>query len=262
MRPNQMADAHSEAPVVAVESIAAIDHAEAMKLTAAENDKFLELITGLSSTQWQTPTECPRWTVKSMVAHVTGSARSQASIPEFVRQVYSGRKLMDSINGQYWWDGMNEVQVVEREDSSADQLVEEWSVASKAALKARTTMPRPIARLPLLNLPDPVGRQPISYLFDMGFTRDVWMHRVDIAFATDQPPAFDGVHDARIMADIVAEWSTTHCEAFDLTITGPAGGRFTSGAGGEVLEVEPVEFLRTLTGRAEGAGILRHPLPL
>ncbi|MFA7266522.1 MAG: maleylpyruvate isomerase family mycothiol-dependent enzyme [Candidatus Nanopelagicales bacterium] len=252
----------SEAPTTAVESIAAIDHTEAMELTAAENAKFAELLGELSTSQWETPTECPRWSVKSMVSHVAGSARSQASIPEFVRQVYSGRKLMDSINGQFWWDGMNELQVNEREALSPDQLIEEWSVASAAALKSRTTMPRLVARLPLLNLPDPVGRQPIGYLFDMGFTRDVWMHRVDIAFAIDEEPSFDAVHDARIMADIVAEWGATHGEAFDLTITGPAGGRFTSGIGGTVLELEPVEFLRTLTGRTQGTGILRHPLPL
>lgn len=245
-----------------VDEIAAIGHDEAMELTAVENSKFSELIAGLSSQQWQTPTECPRWSVKSMVSHVTGSAKSQASIPEFARQVYSGRKLMDSINGEFWWDGMNELQVNEREQHTTTQLIDEWSSASNAALKSRKGMPRAIARLPLLNLPDPVGRKPLGYLFDMGFTRDVWMHRVDIAFAIGQKPAFDADHDARIMADIVAEWSATHGEDFDLTITGPAGGRFTSGNGGEELEVEPVDFLRALTTRTQGSGILRHPLPL
>ncbi len=56
----------------------------------------------------------------------------------------------------------------------------EWDVLSDKALRARTKMPRLIARLPLLNLPAPVGRQPLSYLFDVGFTRDVWMHRIDL----------------------------------------------------------------------------------
>ena len=51
-------------------------------------------------------------------------------------------------------------------------------LAAKACGPGRA-MPRPIARLPLLNLPAPVGRQPLAYLFDIGFTRDVWMHRVD-----------------------------------------------------------------------------------
>lgn len=41
----------------------------------------------------------------------------------------------------------------------------------------RTKRPRPIVALPLLELPAPVGRQKIRSLFDMGFTRDVWMHR-------------------------------------------------------------------------------------
>ena len=97
------------------------------------------------------------------------------------------------------------------------------------AVRARTKLPRPIARLPLLNLPAPVGRQPVAYLFDVGFTRDVWMHRIDIAHATGIPLDVDAAHDGRIVADIVAEWAGTHGEPFTLDLTGPAGGTFVAG---------------------------------
>jgi hypothetical protein len=107
-----------------------------------------------------------------------------------------------------------------------------------------------------------IGWQPIAYLFDMGFTRDVWMHRIDIARAAGVQPELTAHHDGRIVADIVAEWSRRHGQAYALTLTGPAGGEFRAGAGGEPQTVDAVEFVRILSGRAEGTGVLRHKLPL
>ena len=114
------------------------------------------------------------------------------------------------IGGQYWWDGMNQLQIRERAGLSTGQLITEWDAASARALRARARLPRPIARLPLLNLPAPVGRQPLSYLFDIGFTRDVWMHRIDLVRATGKTLDQDPGHDGRIVADVVAEWAGTH----------------------------------------------------
>ena len=63
----------------------------------------------------------------------------------------------------------------------------------------------------------------MGYLFDMDFTRDVWMHRIDLAGATSRKLDLDGGHDARIVADIVAEWATRHSEHCTLDLSGPAG---------------------------------------
>jgi hypothetical protein len=157
---------------------------------------------------------------------------------------------------------MNELQVRERATTSTEQLIAEWDRNSGKALRARTRLPRLIARLPLLNLPAPVGRQPVSYLFDVGFTRDVWMHRVDLAQAAAKPLDIDPGHDGRIVADIVAEWAGTHGEPFILELDGPAGGHYTSGDDGEHVYLDAIEYCRILAGRAQGEGILRHPLPL
>lgn len=107
-----------------------------------------------------------------------------------------------------------------------------------------------------------IGWQPLRYLFDMGFTRDVWMHRIDIARAAGIEPELTPEHDGRIVADILAEWSRRHGQPYTLTLHGPAGGGFTAGDGGEAQAVDAVEFARILSGRAEGPGILRHKLPL
>ena len=154
------------------------------------------------------------------------------------------------------------MQVRERASRTTAELMEEWDARSARALQARRRLPRPIARLPLINLPAPVGRQPVWYLMDIGFTRDVWAHRIDLATATGRAFDADREHDGRILADLVAEWATTHGEPFTLDLEGPAGGHYTQGTDGEAVRIDAVEFVRTLAGRVEGEGVLRHPLPL
>ncbi|NNE13210.1 MAG: maleylpyruvate isomerase family mycothiol-dependent enzyme, partial [Ilumatobacter sp.] len=223
----------SPSPTIDVSSTTRIDHDEAMRITSVENDKFGRLLRALSPEQWSAPTECTRWDVRAMAAHLVGSAASQASPREFFRQRRSGQPICTELGSPFWWDGMNELQVRERATSTTEQLIAEWDTVSAMALKARTKMPRPIARLKLLKLPEPVGRQPLSYLFDIGFTRDVWAHRIDIAHAIDTEPDHDAAHDGRILADIVAEWASTHGEPFVLVVDGPAGGTYVQGAGGD-----------------------------
>ena len=247
---------------VDVSSIRRIDHDEAMQITAVENRKFGTLMESLTPTQWSTPTECTLWDVRAMAAHLVGSAVSQASPREFLRQKRGGKPICKELGSPFWWDGMNELQVRERSSSTTEQLIAEWNTASAKALKSRTKMPRPIAGLKVLNLPEPVGRQPLSYLFDIGFTRDVWAHRIDIAHALAIEPDHDADHDGRILADIVAEWAATHGEPFTLVLDGAAGGTFVHGVGGEAVQLSVVDFVRTLAERTTGSGVLRHTLPL
>jgi uncharacterized protein (TIGR03083 family) len=252
----------NQATVRDVTTVPRIAHDEAMRIAAVENTKFAGLLRSLEPDDWTKPTDCALWDVRALAAHVVGSAAGQASPREFVRQVRKGRPLVAEIGGKFWWDGMNELQVRERADLSTEELVAEWGASSARALRARTGLPRLVARLPLLNLPAPVGRQPLSYLFDVGFTRDVWMHRIDLAQAAAKRLDVDPDHDGRIVADLVAEWASTHGEPFTLTLGGPAGGQFRAGTGGENVDMDAIEFCRILAERGHGTGILRHTLPL
>jgi uncharacterized protein (TIGR03083 family) len=244
-----------------VTTIPRINHDEAMRIAGVENARFADQLSSFDDSDWIKPTDCTRWDVRALAAHVVGSAAAQASPREFVRQVRKGRPLVREV-GEFWWDGMNEVQVQERSQMTTGELISEWESNSARALSARTRLPRPIARLPLLNLPEPVGRQPLAYLFDVGFTRDIWMHRVDLAQATGTPLDLDPDHDGRVVADIVAEWAGTHGEPFVLDLDGPAGGRFTAGSDGEHVQIDAIQFCRILAERVHGTGILSHPLPL
>jgi uncharacterized protein (TIGR03083 family) len=247
---------------VDVTTIPRIKHAEAMRLADVECRRVAATLRALEPGDWAKPTDCSRWNVRALVAHMVGSAAGQASPREFFRQVRAGRPVVAEIGAKYWWDGMNEIQVRERTGLSNEQLIAEWDNLAPRALKARRTLPRPIAKLPLLKLPTPIGRQPLGYLFDVGFTRDSWMHRIDLAEATGQSFNPDAGHDGRIVADLVAEWAATHRLPFVLELTGPAGGHYTQGTSGEHVTIDAIEFARTLAERAHGDGVLSHPLPL
>ena len=247
---------------IRVDTIPRIHHDEAMRIAAVENEKFAELLRSLGPDDWSSPTDCALWDARALAAHVVGSAAGQASVREFVRQVRKGKPITEELGSPNWWDGMNELQVRERAALSTVELIAEWDVISERARRARSRLPRPIARLPLLKLPPPVGRQPIAYLFDMGFTRDVWTHRIDIARATGRTLDVDAGHDGRIVADIVAEWAPLHGEPFTLDLSGPAGNSYAQGADGEACSLDAVEFSRILAERADGDGVLRHKLPL
>jgi hypothetical protein len=69
-------------------------------------------------------------------------------------------------------------------------------------------------------------------------------------------------HDGRLVADIVAEWADIHGQPFELVLDGPAGGIFTRGVDGEHVEIDTLDFIRTLSGRLSGVGVLSYALPL
>jgi hypothetical protein len=108
----------------------------------------------------------------------------------------------------------------------------------------------------------PVGWRPLKYLLDVGFTRDVWCHRIDICCATGRPMTLTADHDGRLVADIVAEWADLHCQPFDLVLEGPAGGKFSQGVSLGRVEIDAIDFMRTLSGRLPGTGVLSYSLPV
>ena len=78
----------------------------------------------------------------------------------------------------------------------------------------------------------PIGWKPVNYLLEVGFTRDVWAHRIDIHAAIGRPVELDPAHDERLVADIVAEWARSAGNRSSCFLTGTAGGPAASGGGG------------------------------
>jgi hypothetical protein len=100
-----------------------------------------------------------------------------------------------------------------------------------------------------------------GYLIDVVFTRDLWMHRVDLCRATGQPMVLTPEHDGRIIADVVADWARRHGQRFVLRLEGPAGGSFSAGRNGREIRLDAVEFCRALSGRGSADGLLTTLVP-
>jgi uncharacterized protein (TIGR03083 family) len=238
-----------------------ITRPEARVLAEEEFRRFADLVASLSPREWGTPTDCTGWDVRTMVLHVLGSGDAQASIREFAHQFRQGMPLNKEIDSHHWVDGMNELQIRERNHLSDEEVVVLVGAVGPKAVKSRWRTPPPARYLPLPFGP-PIGWAPLKYLLDVGFTRDVWAHRIDIHAAIDRPMELTADHDGRLVADIVGEWAGIHGEPFELVLDGPAGGKFTQGVAGERVEIDALDFIRTLSGRLTGTGVLSNPLPL
>ena len=238
-----------------------ITRPEARVLAEVEFTRFADLVSSLSTQEWATPTDCTGWDIRKMVQHVLGSGDAQASVREFAHQFRRGVPLNKEIDSHHWVDGMNELQIRERDHLSNDEVVAQLRAVGPKAVKGRWGTPAPMRLTPLPFGP-PVGWRPLKYLLDVGFTRDVWCHRIDICHATGRPIDLKPDHDGRLVADIVAEWAQLHGQPFDLVLDGPAGGTFRHGHDGEHVEIDAIEFIRTLAGRRPGSGVLSNPLPL
>ncbi|WP_433418361.1 maleylpyruvate isomerase family mycothiol-dependent enzyme [Microtetraspora malaysiensis] len=243
-----------------IESVPLLDRPQAASLAAAENERFVDLVRSLDADDWTRPTDCPAWDVRAMVAHVLGAMESIVSPRELVHQLRAGGR---AAGGRPLIDGMTEVQVAERAHLSTSLLVERLVATAPRAARARRRLPAPLRRLPFKS--DVAGvteTWQLGFLYDVIYTRDTWMHRVDIARATNRPLVLTPDHDGRIVADVVAEWARRHGRQFRLHLHGPAGGVFVGGDGdGEEITLDAVEFCRILSGRGQGTGLLTRPVP-
>lgn len=228
-------------------------------MAAAEEEyrRLDALLRSLSDDEWARRTDCTEWDVRAMVAHLVGAARSNASVRELLRQARLARRV--ERQGDFV-DKVNEVQVRERADRSPDQLVADLADVAPRAVRGRRRLPRPVRAVPLPFGP-PLGVRPLGYLMGCIYTRDAWMHRVDISRATGRDLVLTPDHDGRIVADVVAEWADRHGAPYRLQLTGPAGGTWERGTGGEELQLDAVEMMRAVSGRAPGTGLLATTVP-
>jgi uncharacterized protein (TIGR03083 family) len=232
---------------------------EARALAAQENERFAVLVGSLDADDWARPTDCPDWDVRAIAAHVLGAMEGHVSLPVMVHQQLAGKKIAGDRPDV---DGMTEIQVRERRHLGPQELVERLADFGPRAAAARAARPALLRRMTFAQtVGSGTERWTLGYLLDVILTRDTWMHRVDISRAVDRPLQLTPDHDGHIVADIAAEWAHRHSRPYTLTLTGPAGGRFSHGQGGPDLALDAVEFCRTLSGRENGAGLLAHPVP-
>jgi uncharacterized protein (TIGR03083 family) len=226
---------------------------EAWRVAGREYQRMLELLRTLEEGDWTRPTACTAWDVRGMLGHLVGAIEGFASPPALVHQYRRGAELLKSgeIEGHLPVDGANAVQVMERAGDTPTDLIARYERAIPGALRWR----RRLAWIPA-SMDDDGGRFTMGELFRVILTRDTWIHRVDIARATGRALVLTADHDGRIVQDCVLDWASKHGRDFDLTLTGPAGGRFQAGIAGDEVRSDAVDFLCALSGRGSSPTIL------
>jgi uncharacterized protein (TIGR03083 family) len=248
--------------ITRVEDIAPIGHREGMELAEAEYQRFADVLGQLRPDDWAKQTVNDDWNVKQLVAHVLGFAEGNASFRVFAKAMRAGKKRGKEKGYDHFVHGMNEVQVEEREHLTTAELVSQWSTMWPKALKGRRRFPPFLRPIPL-DFGPLIGKKPMgSYLMDVVYTRDTWMHRIDICRAVALDPVLTAEHDGRLVEDMVAEWTRLHRLSVALHLEGPAGGTFVSGDGADELRIDAVDWIWILSGRGTGTGLLEKELPL
>ena len=152
-----------------------------MRITVVEFDRMTALFRQLGGDDWTRPTDNDQWDVRATALHLLGAAEANASLRESVRQFTRGKRLFKQIGGNHWVDGINEIQIRDRAGVANDQIADRYAAAAPGAVKVRRRIPGPVRKLRVIDMGPPIGKETVGYLMDMVYTRDVWMHRVDIA---------------------------------------------------------------------------------
>lgn len=223
-----------------------LSRAEARALMEHQNDEFLTLLRSLSDEEWAAPTDCAPWTPKDIAAHVLGWAVAFPSIKELGRLYRTGfkhRKEMGNLT-----DAVNEVQVRDRRHVPPSKIVEELEVQLPRFTAFRRKIGGPAHYVPLYD-PGILGRATFGYLLNTIFTRDVFMHRIDIARAANKELVL-GPREQRLIEDVVVDWGRRRGADATVRLTGPAGGSYRLGSGSRAaIEGDAIAFVRVLAGR-------------
>ena len=218
---------------------------------AAETDRrFADLLRSLSPAEWSTPTELPGWDVKAIACHVLGEAESYR-IREALHQVIVGRKCA---KGRALVDGMNDVQIADRAHLPRPKSSSVSTPPPPGSASSAPGYQRPMRAIRVPN--PPYGWLRLGHLMDVVYTRDRWLHGVDICRAIGRAYEVDSDHDRRIVADVVAEWAAIHGQPYRLVLDGPAGGMFERGDGGEEHHLDAVEFCAPSPDASADTGLL------
>lgn len=240
----------------------ALDREVAMRLAATEYDRVVALLERLTPDQWSAPTDCPGWDVRAMAGHMVGMAQLVASLRETLRQQVVAKRRAKHEGGPVI-DSLTALQVEEQASLSTHELVDKMRRLGPKATRGRRRMPA-FARHRTLD-PEVVGGREewwtLGYLIDVILTRDPFMHRIDITRAAGLPMEATADHEGVIVDDVVREWARRHGAPYTLELTGPAGGHWEQGSGGEEIAMDAFDFCRAVSGRGPASGLLAEQVP-
>lgn len=221
------------------------DRHEAARLATAQHNAMLVLLRDLEDRDWDRPTDCARWTVRDVVAHLVGALVESARLRTAIRHGVVAKRRHGDLSPL---DGLNEAQVDDRRGWPADRLIADFERFAPKAVAARRRTPPLIRRKKLPTSMAPAGTT-VAQLFDVIYTRDVWMHRIDISRATSRAFVRDET-DCQVVAQVIRDVDLAW-RAPTVRLELPGAGAWLLGAGEPVASVrtDAVEYCRFLSGR-------------
>jgi uncharacterized protein (TIGR03083 family) len=233
-----------------VERIEPLSRRRAAEVADAELQAFRAVVSTLDGDDWDLPTDSAGWSVRNTVAHVAGQYEELARFGTFLRRLRVAKRRYPN---RIALDGHNQVQIDELAGRSPAEIAGHLARYGPKGLAAIRRMPGLFRRLPSsMFFPEPPLPDPrMAYLFDVLTVRDTWMHRLELVRATGQhwrPHPHDAVVVAQVVRDLDQQWRGA---AFELTLTGPAGGTWTVGPGpaADRASVDAIAAMLHLSGR-------------
>lgn len=246
---------------IAIDQISPITRrSDAAEVATRAYDDLIALLETLQGEDWRAPTECPGWNVSDMVGHLIGAAKAAASKRELLRQNIYGFRHAREFDGNAM-DAYNSLQVAEHSSLTPAERVAALKTVAPGAVRGRMRTPAFLRTVSVSakNNGSIVEGMPtkgnVGHLMDVIYTRDVFMHRIDIARAVGRELT-PGENDRRIVEDAVAEWARRHQQPVEVVLSGPAGGKLVQGSAGPRIEMDALELCRVFSGRAPGDGLL------
>jgi uncharacterized protein (TIGR03083 family) len=233
-----------------VDTIQPITRSDTERLARTEYERMASQLRSLAPDEWSRSTDCPLWDVRAVAGHSLGMMATFVGFRRLFGAMGAATKTSKREGGPMI-DALTAKQVADHADLSTEELIAHVVAIGPRAARWRAKAPWLFRKMPMKEeVGGTVETWRMAYLLDTILTRDPWMHRIDIARATDRDLELTAPHDGRIVADVVAELARRYGRPFTLALTGPAGGEFVAGDGsGERVTIDAIEMCRTLSGR-------------
>ena len=224
----------------------ALTRIEANRLMSSQYEALLTALRELPPDAWHAVTDCDPWTVKDIVAHLVGWADALTSASQFRRQLFEGRRRTEEMGNLL--NAVNQVQVDDRASMTPEQLLERWAEVIPRFEKVRRWAGAVGKVIPYYE-GSLIGFTNVAYLANIIYTRDTFMHRIDISRATSTELHL-GPREQRLIEDVLVDWSRRTGAAARVNLEGPAGGSYLIGTG-QIATIEggAIEMARVLAGR-------------
>lgn len=224
------------------------DRDQAAVIGEAEGRTALQFLRQLGDRDWQRPTDCTEWDVRTVVSHLVAQCEDGLHLGTMLRRELAGRRRYP---GKAGVDAHMAAQVDDHRSEAGPELVERFALLWPRAVRARRRRPGVLRRITIDSGVPVMPRFSIGYLLDVIYNRDLWMHRLDLARATGRPFT-TGDHDRQIVEQVIRDLAIGWPAApVALELTGPAGGSWLIGSGEPAASVraDAVACMRWLAGR-------------